>query len=174
MRRILLAAMTCLALLSSPMAAEKARTSGQASRSGFGVVVSIVTDPNWKEIWNTPAENTPNFHTSSTLKVGQKAWLLSFFSGAKLKNGVATLKCDLKITDPDGSVDKHPAQLCFQGPASGPEGMMFMTGLEVGFEVAPSDLEGLTTFEVGITDVNRGVRVPVKVSIAFETGNSAT
>lgn len=175
MRRTLLVGIVgLLALFQPAMAADNARPSAKATRGGFVAVASIVTDPNWREIWNTPAETTPYFHTTSKMEPGDKAWLLTFFAGAKLKGGVAQIKCDLKIIDPDGSIDSHPAQLCYQGPIPGPEGSLFMTGLEVGLEVTAKDLDGLTTFEIGITDVNRGVRVPVKVSVEFDTGRGAT
>jgi len=161
-----------LALGAAPAtAAEKARPTAKASRSGFVAVASIVTDPDWREKWNTPAETTPHFHLPTRMKIGEEAWLLTFFSGAMLKDGIATLKCDVTIRDPEGIVQKHPPQLCFQGPASEPEGTLYLTGLEIGFKVAPNDFNGLAQFEVGITDVNRDLRVPVKVSVEFETGN---
>lgn len=140
----------------------------KASKSGFVAMASIVTDADWKQKWQ--GKSTPHFHTPSKLKVGEKAWLLTFFSGAKLENGIARLKCDITIRDPDGSVDERPPQLCYEGPAPGAE-MIFMTGMEVGFEVVPEDLDGLTQFEVGITDVNRDIRIPVQVSVEFVTGN---
>lgn len=166
----------CLAALlalssASVTAAEKATPTAKASRSGFVAVASIVTDPDWRQKWNTPPENNPEFHLPGKMKIGEKAWLLTFFSGASLKDGIATLKCDVTIRDPEGIVQKHPPRLCYQGPAAGPEGMLHMTGLELGFEVSPNDFDGLAQFEIGITDVNRDLRLPVKVSVEFATGN---
>lgn len=169
---VLALAICCyLSLTMAPMAAEKAIPTAKVERSGLVAIASIVTDPDWREKWNTPAETTPEFHLAATMKTGDKAWLLTFFSGARLKDGIATLKCDLTIRDPEGIVHKHPPQLCYQGPASGPAGMLYLTGLEVGFEVDPNDFNGLARFEIGVTDVNRDLRVPVKVSVEFETGN---
>lgn len=148
-----------------------AQTSAQASSGGFMVVASIVTDADWREKWNTPPETAPKFHGPGKMKPGEKAWLLTFFSGARLKDGVAKLKCDVTITDPDGEVQRHPAQLCFEGRTPGAEGSLFLTGLEIGFEVSPKDLDGITTFEIGVTDMQRGLRVPVEVSVEFATGN---
>ncbi len=163
-----------LALGSTATAAERAVPTAKAERSGFVAIASIVTDPDWREKWNTPAETIPEFHLAATMKTGDKAWLLTFFSGAQLEDGIATLKCDVTIRDPEGIVHKHPPQLCYQGPAAGPEGTLYLTGLEVGFEVAPNDFNGLAQFEVGITDVNRDLRVPVRVTVEFETGNEPT
>lgn len=160
-----------LALSPAVTAAEQARPSDRVERSGFVAIATIVTDPDWREKWNTSPVTIPQFHLASKMKTGDKAWLLSFFAGARLKDGIATLNCDLTIRDPEGIVQKHPPQLCYQGPASGPEGTLYLTGLEVGFEVDPNDFNGLARFEVGITDVNRDLRVPVRVSVEFETGN---
>ena len=160
-----------LALGSGPAAAEEARPTAKVERSGLVAIATIVTDPDWREKWNTSPVTIPQFHLAAKMKTGDKAWLLSFFSGAQLKDGIATLKCDVTIRDPEGIIHKHPPQLCFQGPASGPEGTLYLTGLEVGFEVDPNDFNGLAEFEVGITDVNRDLRVPVRVTVEFETGN---
>jgi hypothetical protein len=167
----LLALAALLALGSAPAAAEIAKPTAKAAHQGFVVVASVVTDADWRQKWNTPSETTPEFHLAGKMGVGEKAWVLTFFSGAALKDGIATLECDVTIRDPEGIVQKHPPQLCYQGPVAEPEGMLHMTGLELGFEVKANDFDGLARFEIGITDVNRDLRVPVRVSVEFATGN---
>jgi hypothetical protein len=171
------AGLSCLVgllLASGGADAADAKSADKRTRQGFTVVAMIATDPDWREKWNTPRETVPEFHGPGVMKVGEKATLLVFFSDARLDGGIARLNCDLTIRDADGSVDEHPAQLCFESPINAPPHTLFMTGLEVGFEVSPNDISGIYEFEIGVTDLNRRVRVPVTVTVEFDTGKGAT
>jgi hypothetical protein len=173
MLRISTFAALTLALI-QPARAQQAQTTDQAVRQGFKVVAMIVTDTDWREKWNTPRQNTPRFHGPGVMKPGDKATVLTFFSNARLRDGAAVLHCDVVVRNPDGTGTKHPPQLCFQGPLAGGADSLYMAGFEIGFEVSADDLSGLHAFEIGVTDVHRGVRVPVEVTVEFATEQGAT
>lgn len=172
MARLVFALLAVLALAgTTTAAAATAQPTGRVEHQGFVVLASIVTDPDWREKWNTSPVAIPHFQLPRVMRVGDRAWVLTFFSGAELREGTARLHCDVSIRDPEGIVHKHPPRLCYEGPADGPPGAVYMTALEIGFEVAENDFSGLAEFEVGITDLHRGLRLPVTVSVEFETGN---
>lgn len=156
-----------------PTAAQDARPAAERTRSGFKVVVLITTDSNWRAKWNTPPETVPHLRGPGVMKVGERGTVLVLFSNARLKDGEALLHCDLTVINPDGTSDKHPAQPCYKAPTPGGPESLHMAGLEIGFEVSPKDFSGLHGFEIGVTDIHRGVRVPVKVTVEFDTGRSA-
>lgn len=154
--------------------AAEARPAAEASRSGFKVVVLVTTDADWREKWNSSSDSVPHFGGPGVMKSGDTATVLTLFSNPRLKNGQAALHCDLTVINPDGTSDRHPPQPCFEGPIPGGPHSLHMAGLEIGFQVSPTDLSGLHGFEIGVTDVHAGVRVPVKVAVEFATGRSAT
>lgn len=167
---------TLLALLvatAAVTAAEAANPVGKATESGLSVMAIIVTDPDWREKWNTSPDTVPAFHTPGVLKVGDEVTLITMFSGATEKSGFARIRCDAVITTPDGKVETHPAQVCFEGPVSGPADSIFLTGQEIRFVVTPEDLPGIHEFEIGVIDGHRGVRASVKVSLEI-AGKDAT
>jgi hypothetical protein len=157
-----------------PVVAQEARPAAERTRSGFKVVVLITTDTNWRAKWNSPPETVPHLRGPGVMKVGEKGTVLVLFSNARLKDSEALLHCDLTVINPDGTSDEHPAQPCYRGPLPGGPESLHKAGLEIGFEVSPKDLTGLHGFEIGVTDVHRGVRVPVKVTVEFDTGKGAT
>lgn len=156
------AAAALLVLTLSAASAERANPVDKASRGSFTAIASLVTDPDWRAKWNSP--QTPRFHTPGVLRPGQKVWLLTLFSGATLKDGQATITCDFAAHEPDNTIQKQPAQPCFQGPTPGPRETLYLTGMEVEIDVAASDTPGIYTLDIGVKDDNSGVRIPLRVT----------
>lgn len=150
-----------------PANAQSPSPSDQASKGSFSALAIVVSDPNWQKKWNTPVEAVPEFTAVKRIGVGERGALLTFFSGATIKKGVVRLNCDVKVTTPDG-VKKHPKKLCFESKRAGPSGHVYMTGLAIEFAPTAEDTPGLVRFDIGITDANSGVRLPLSVS--FEWG----
>jgi hypothetical protein len=157
--------LACAAMPTAALAGGAAAAPIQkASASGFTVIAVITTDLRWLEKWSKPG--APNFQEVGTLKVGDKATLALLFSDAQLRNGRALLQCDVTIVDEsDGSVKKSPPHVCFDANAKAPPHTLIPTLLEINFTVAPADKPGLLRFQIGVTDQNRHVRVPVSVSV---------
>ena len=171
--RALAAAVLLLATLAGQTwAADKANPSDKGKSGGFTALALIVVGDNWKAEWNTSTETVPHIQTVDALKPSELGTILTFFSGATLKDGNAQLTCAVTIREADGKKTSFPDQLCFDNKLPGPVDSVYMTGLELAFAPAATDTAGLVYIDLGITDVHGGRRVQLSVSVYADTGVS--
>ena|SRR5665213_1912197 len=170
---ILGAASALLALPGGAHAAAGLHDTAKASdRSGFTVIASAITDPDWLKKWNTTSPGVA-FRGTDTLHAGDKATVAVFFSNALAVDGQAVLKCDVVVHNgADGSVQKSPPQVCFEGHV-GPANMIMLTNMQINVGVDKGDPPGVAQFDIGVTDMNRHVRVPVEIAIKFDPAGKA-
>ncbi len=141
----------------------------QAWIGNFGVSALITIDPDWMEKWNTPPEVIPEFKGTDVLTFGQRAYLLTFFSGASAPNGKLHLTCDLTLTSVSGEVKEYPPQTCARADnATIMPGQIYMTLMDISFAPDETYSNGTLGFTIGITDENTGVRVPVSISVEID------
>lgn len=157
-----------LALLPVAAFAQTATVKGHdtASQDGFYVAALIAKDKDWREKWNTDPAHTPSFKSGAHLAPGDYGALLTFFAGATPKNGQIAIACDLVIHYADGTKKEFPANTCSQGPLEQRDDNLRLTGLEIELLPEDDDPAGVTSFDIGITDLNAGIRLPL--SVAFE------
>lgn len=161
-----IAIMVLAASFAAPaFAAPALRSVDKASaQGGFIALASVVTDKDWLKIWRQPTPGV-GFHTTDTLHAGQKATILVMFSNARARNGQVALTCEIRIHSTDGTPDQHqPATPCFQGPAP-PPNVLMLTELEIGLKVRSRGKPSLTEFDIEVTDVAAGRRVPLRLVV---------
>ena len=135
------------------------------TKDGFHAMAIITDDNLWQEKWETSPETIPQFNTVSTLSNGDSAMLLVFFSNPMIKEKMVDISCDLKLIKPDGIVTEHGPTACFSQELQGRVENVRMAGLRVGFEIDQDDPRGIWDFEIGVRDMHRNVRIPLKVSL---------
>ncbi len=139
-------------------------TESQRSADGFAGLVLITPDPDWEEKWRTPPETTPHYTVTSTVRVGETVMLLVFFANPAVDDdGIAEIRCDFKMTRPDGSIsiDVEDAE-CYRGPIHGdPYAVRLSNGL-LGFVGEEDDVRGEWIADVVLTDAVRGVSLDLR------------
>ena len=79
----------------------------------------------------------------------------------------------MTIRDIGKAPESYPPHPCFEGPLGGSADYIYLTTLEITLVVGPTDPPGIVVFELGVTDVNRGLRLAVAVSVEVDPdGNS--
>ena len=89
-------------------------TSATQSSQGFSASLVITADPDWQQKWESPPEVAPRFDLATEVKEGGSLYILSFLSNPMLDAaGMAQVRCDLRISKPDGSLsgDAHDLPL---------------------------------------------------------------
>lgn len=148
----------------APAFSQDAEASDKASSGGFQALGLITSDPDWQSKWESPRENVPNFTIASVLEPGDRATVLTFFSGAVEKNGKILLKRDVEVEMTDGQTQSFETPECGPTKRLGPADDVYLTRLEIGFEINEDDPPGLLVFKIGITDVNAGKRLALTMS----------
>ena len=85
-------------------------TSATQSSEGFSASMVITADPDWQQKWEFPPDVAPRFDLATEVKEGGSLYILSFLSNPKLDaQGITQVRCDLRISKPDGSLsgDEH-------------------------------------------------------------------
>ena len=139
-------------------------TESQKGIEGFGGWVLVTPDQDWEEKWNTPYDTIPHYNTTSTVVVGERVMTLIFFSNPAVdSDGMAVIRCDLRVTRPDGSVSVDVKdEECYRGPILGdPHALRLSNGL-VGFVGEDDDERGEWITDVRLTDVVRGVSLTLR------------
>ena len=165
--RFRLAALSVLALAIPAAAAPALHSAAKASApSGLTAIALVTTDRDWLKKWNTPTPGVA-VNGTDTLHAGDHATLIVSFSNARSRNGRATLRCDVAIRHtPAGSGQDQslPPTICYDGPAP-PPNLIALTELQIEISADPGDKPGLIRFDIGVTDVNGGGRVPLSLLI---------
>jgi hypothetical protein len=134
---------------------------GTVCKGDFSAMALLITDPNWRAKWDTPPETTPHLRGSDKLGKGEKGTLLTFVTAGR--GGPTELACEVTVKDPQGKVQKHPAQLCYRGDMV--PGHIHLTGLEIALE---GDGEpGKAEFTIGIKNMKTGTRLSLKQQVIF-------
>jgi hypothetical protein len=155
-------------LVPTPLLADEAVPTAKATVGGITVIASIITDTDWENKWYDNPVGEPQFETSIVLKLDQPAYVVTFFSGAMLKDGVASIECDLIVRRPDGRLEEHAPRPCYLQAPRQPEGSYIATGFSVFLKPWEPDPNGLYVFDVGVKDENSGVRIPLTVSVEVD------
>jgi hypothetical protein len=143
-----------------PVPASESRQSSK----GFGGMLLVTPDPDWKKKWDTPAETTPQISETHTVTKGSSLTVLIFFSNPKAdKKGQSEIRCDLKVTRPDGKreVDKMD-QECFLGKIGPNPNHVFLANQAIGFIAEAKDPKGKWLVDVSLTDKHRQAKLDLK------------
>ena len=137
--------------------------------SGFGVRLVITPDADWAAKWETPSDTTPYFSEATEVRRGGRLTILTFFANP-LPNasGEVDVRCDLKITRPDGSLSLDAKNVvCMSGVLQGPLANVRLSAPIIAFVAETGDQAGSWQVDIVVQDSNRGVKVPVHASFVL-------
>jgi hypothetical protein len=145
-------------------------TDAKKSVSGFGGILIVTPDKDWKEKWNTPADTAPEFSTSERLRVGEALTILIFFSNAKVspQGGVQVL-CDIQLVRPDKTLSVDAKKVdCFTGQIQGDPFNVRLAKPTLAFKGESSDVLGQYTVHVTLYDNVASIVVPLKSTFTLD------
>ncbi len=140
---------------------------GEATDQGLKAVAFVTVDTDWQEKWSSQRTETPNFSTHSKVRPGETITLVLLFAGASsAADGGISLECDVRVVGPGGTVlGELPTTSCADGTLSGPNTDLYLAKHFVEIEIREDFPKGPLTFEAGIRDVHRNLRVPIAVGV---------
>ena len=159
------------------LAAGPGMAEGAADRvtvDGFHAMAVMTGDADWQKAWKeVPPEDAVALPEVTALKVGEKAWMITAFANPELRDGAIDIRCELKIVRPDGTESTVPEAPCAKGALEGDAAALHLTGMLIEMSAEPGDARGTWRAEIGITDANRGVRVPLVLQYELVDGEGA-
>ena len=147
----------------------------QKSKSGFGGLLVITKDQDWKEKWNTPPETKPEFSTTSRVKIGERITTLIFLiNPLRDQEGLTNVRCDIRVTRPDGTLSADEKDLeCFKRVVPNEHiRNVHLAAPYIGWIGEPGDPLGEWVIQVWLTDKNRGVTLDLKIRFTLEADGS--
>lgn len=140
------------------------------SANDFAGSVLVTTDEDWLKKWNTPPDTKPNFNKAGTVPYGKKVFVLIFFANPKLDaRGNANVRCDLKISSPNGKADVVKKGMdCYAGPIKGDPHNVYLSAPVVAFSGDANDPAGTWGVEVQLRDALRKVELPLRTSFELK------
>jgi hypothetical protein len=138
-------------------------TDWQKSVAGFGGLLIVTPDKDWKAKWSTPSETAPNFTTTDTVGRGGELSILAFFTNPKPDaSGMGSVSMDIDIARPDGSSSSHAeGAACFKGKIQGPAYNMYLCASVAEFVGEAADPAGTWSVRITLKDEVRKVSVPL-------------
>ena len=132
-------------------------TEYRKTKNDFAAWLMVTPDIDWKSKWDTPPDTVPYFNEADKLKVGEQVAILTFFVNPKTdRNKQANVVCSLKVTRPDSSVSAEQDNIpCLVGELKGNPNYIRLSPAVIQFTGEDSDLLGVYTVAVGVTDVLR-------------------
>ena len=141
-------------------------TESRRSQDGLAGSLSVVTDADWREKWNTPSNTVPGFHEARDVAKGERVFVLIFFANPlPSPQGVVDMRCDIDIVRPDGHSALHQSGVeCWHRPVAGALTNTYLSDPVVQFSGDPPDPVGDWIVRVALKDNVRGTVLPLKTS----------
>lgn len=141
-------------------------TSTAKSSEGFSASMVVTADPEWQQKWENPVNGVPRFELATEVKEGGSLYILSFLTNPKLDAaGMAQVRCDLRITRPDGSLsgDEHDLP-CFVTQLDTDPNSVYLSSVGMKFTAEAGDPHGTWTVAITVRDTVRNVSLPLQSS----------
>lgn len=141
-------------------------TDARKSIDGFGGWVATTSDVDWREKWDHPADGTPTFTMSRSVHRGERLAVLIFIRNPAIDAANAVnVRCDLRVTRPDGSHPVDAADVtCLQGTLVGAADNVRIAAPVIDFVGEPADQPGTWTVEVSLRDAVRDRTLALKTT----------
>jgi len=138
-------------------------TEFRKTKNDFGGWLLVTSDEDWETKWNTPKESVPSFAEAGSVALGQRLFVLIFFSNPALTpDRGMTIRCDIKITRPNQTISINEKDLtCLDGRIDGSPLSVFLAAPVIGFVGEPADPKGKWTVEVVLKDLVRDTKIPL-------------
>ena len=73
--------------------------------AGFGGWLVVTPDPDWQAKWDAPPRDVPRLPTAQYVDYGDRLTVLAFYTNpATDADGEIDIRCDVRVTRPDGSI----------------------------------------------------------------------
>lgn len=140
------------------------------SVKGFGGMLIITPDADWKQKWAAHRKGGPEFTPATVVHDEQPVYTMILLSNAGIgRGGKADVACDIRIRRPDGVADfEETGNACYRTDQTGEAGDIFLSAAVVEFIAESTDPRGQWTVEVTLNDKVRGMAVPLKRSFVVE------
>jgi hypothetical protein len=141
-------------------------TESRGSRDGLAGSLTIVTDADWREKWNTPSSTVPSFHEARDVAKGERVFVLIFFANPlPSAQGIVDMRCDIDIVRPDGQSALHQSGVgCWHRPVAGALTNIQLSDPVIQFSGDPPDPVGDWIVRVALKDTVRGTVLPLTAS----------
>lgn len=132
----------------------------------FSASMLVTADPDWQKKWETPPEVAPQFEPATEVKVGGDLYILAFVVNPKLDDaGMTNVRCDLRVTRPDGSLSGDERDLpCFITRLESDPKLVYLTSVGLKFTAEAGDEQGTWKVAITVRDLNRDVTLPLQSS----------
>jgi hypothetical protein len=146
-----------------------ADTESKKSVDGFAAQLLVTSDADWQKKWETPANVAPMFKEAHQLKRGDKVWILIFFANPKVnQNSEVDVKCDFKITKPNGVVNDNKGLKAMKTKLRGLPTNIFLADPVIEMDADNDDPLGVWAVDVNVYDTVRDVTVPLKTRFTLQ------
>jgi len=141
-------------------------TDARKSLRGFGGWVVITSDVDWKDKWNvSQGQALPSFNEVSSARRGETlVTLILLANPLPNSSGEVNVRCDLRVTRPDGRVAVNQRNLaCMDGRPDDPSNL-FVAGPTLKFVGDEADSAGAWRVDVTLHDAERDVVLELHAS----------
>ena len=141
----------------------------QKSVEGFAGMLVATTDMDWKEKWQTPSEKGPRFNQVSSIRRGQPAAIMTFYSGPRPDaEGNINIACDIKLTTPDKKIVIDSKDVAIGGGRLHGNALnLRLSPAVIDFMGDATDPPGVWLFEITLTDKIRNVTIPLSLRLTL-------
>lgn len=147
-------------------------TPARRSIDGFGGWLYPTADREWRAKWDGAPGRLPEFEATTTVKRGQPLSVLILLIRPGLGEGdQADVRCDLRITRPDGSVaGEAPGVACLSGVQYGADYSVRLAAPVIEFVGEAKDPAGEWVVEASLKDVVRGKTLALRTVLTLRDG----
>lgn len=132
------------------------------TNNGFGAMVVVTADPQWKRKWSAPTSRVPRVAPAKGLRIGEKVWALLFLTNPlQDEKGNVDVTCDLRMIRPNGRISEHRDVKALRKKTIPVPGQTYMSEFVLTMVGEEKDPVGEWVVEFVVRDRKRGVEVPV-------------
>src|SRR3990167_4674680 len=144
-------------------------TEARKSKSGFCGWLLLTPDENWREKWETSPDTTPHFSEKNTVKLGEKLFILPFFTNAEIdRSRNVKILCDIQVVRHNGTYSINERGIeCFNGKLLGNQFSLYLASTVIGFSGENSDPLGDWVVNLKFIETTKQVELPLKAKFTL-------
>lgn len=133
---------------------------------GFSGWLLVASEEDFPEDLDTSVEHPSSLSGPPVVRAGESVLLLFFFANRALESDrIINVQCEFKVVLPDETVSVEKAGIrCYESRIAETVENKYVPGLMFRVVPDPSDPKGEWKVRASITDLRRGVRVPLQSS----------
>ena len=137
---------------------------------GFSGWLLVTPEEDFPEDLNTSVEHPSSLSEPPLVQARESVLLLFFFASPALESDrIASVQCEFKVVLPDGTVSLEKTGVeCYQSRLAETDDNKYVPGLIFRLVPDTNDPKGEWKIRASITDLRRGVKVPLKASFVVK------